>query len=62
MLSNFQRAHDIALHSADMKISALISEAAKTGRHITYNYYELYKAAYNEALTQVEKDFPNLSN
>ena len=57
MTDNEKRAHDIAVAATSAKIVALLNEAARTGKTLSYSYYDMYKAAYNEVLKLVESDF-----
>lgn len=57
-----KRAHDIALFAASSKIIALLNESNKCGSGLSYSYYDMYKAAYFEALTQVKRDFEGSNN
>lgn len=57
-----KRAHDIALFSTASKAMALINETARRDGHLSFSFYEMYKAAYNEALTLVKQDFADSNN
>lgn len=52
-----KRAHDIALFAAATKIIALLNETDHTGKHLSYSFYDIYKAAYDEALIKVKADY-----
>lgn len=62
MFDTVQRAHEIALHATDAKISALLNESARAGKSLSFDYYTMYKSAFSEAIDLVKKDYPDSNN